>query len=108
VGHHFVRVWALRIAGANAHTSRGSSGWLVHPRRLAPKGGRGARRCAGAGAAACVDDRGWREVDAYHQEMEKTNHPARKGLRRRRLATAASLGWRTDVTGAQLLRVSRT
>jgi hypothetical protein len=45
-------------------------------------GQRGARRRAGAGAAACVDDRGWREVDAYHQETEKTNLPARKGLLR--------------------------
>jgi hypothetical protein len=39
VGHHFVRVWALRVAGANAHTPRGSRGRLVHPRRMAPKGG---------------------------------------------------------------------
>jgi hypothetical protein len=39
VGHHFVRVWALRVAEANAHTSRGSRGWLVHPLRPALKGG---------------------------------------------------------------------
>jgi hypothetical protein len=39
VGHHFVRVWALRVAGANARAPKGSRGRLVHPRRPAPKGG---------------------------------------------------------------------
>jgi hypothetical protein len=38
VGHHFVRAWALCVAGTNAHTPRGSMGRLVHPRRPTPKG----------------------------------------------------------------------
>jgi hypothetical protein len=39
VGHHFVCMWALRLAGANAHTPRGSRERLVHPWRPTPKGG---------------------------------------------------------------------
>jgi hypothetical protein len=45
------------------------------------RGRRGVRRRAGAGATVCVDDQGWREVDAYHQKTEKTSLPARKKLR---------------------------
>jgi hypothetical protein len=56
--HQIVRGWVLRVAGANAHTSRGSRERLEHPWRSAPE--RGDAGLAGA-RVPLLQCTGWTE-----------------------------------------------